>query len=154
MKIIYYRDKYKKQILDLIEDENIREALCASSMPYVPDTGNNALMLVAVETENPEKLLGYIYATYNGKKSELYISCLAVAPIHQKKGVGEALVNRLILVAKQGWAIQTIDTYTVENRPAEDLFKKCGFEYMGTYKDHVFTGGRRRSQVCWRKNVC
>lgn len=66
---------------------------------------------------------------------EGYITNIAVLTEHRKKGVGQALVDRLVLFANQ----QSLSFITLEvrvsNIPAVSLYTKTGFENMGTRKN-------------------
>tara|TARA_B100001996_G_scaffold315437_1_gene258295 strand:+ start:112 stop:549 length:438 start_codon:yes stop_codon:yes gene_type:complete len=70
---------------------------------------------------------------------ELHITCLAVHPIHQRKGLGKFLLSDLI---KRSNALSINQIYLevkYTNEPAKALYKSMGFKIVGNrpgfYKD-------------------
>ena len=71
--------------------------------------------------------------------NELYITSLAVHPIHQRKGLGTLLMSDLL---KRSYSLQTNQIYLEvkkTNDPAKAFYKSMGFKIVGNrskfYKD-------------------
>ncbi len=71
---------------------------------------------------------------------EGHITNIAVAPQHRKKGVGDALVAKMLESGKNNG----INAFTLEvrvsNTGAQHLYKKHGFNYVGTRKNYYPDG--------------
>lgn len=65
---------------------------------------------------------------------------LYVAPQHRSHGIGEALVKRLIVQARQcGYGIMRLDTLA-RLKPAIALYKRFGFVETSAYNDATLEG--------------
>jgi len=70
---------------------------------------------------------------------ELYITCLAVHPIHQRQGIGTLLMSDLIRRSKSLITNQIYLEVKDTNEPAKAFYKSMGFKSVGNrpnfYKD-------------------
>ena len=68
--------------------------------------------------------LGYI--EHLNREQHFYLKEVAVAPEHQREGVGAALMETLCRNL-QGMGITIVYLLTLRNSPAEAFYRKCGF---------------------------
>ena len=107
------------------------------SMPWTRDflvsqlPDDRHVFIAAVEGE---KVLGYVGLMY--VLDEGYISNVAVAPEHRRKGIADALINELI---ERCCALE-LSFATLEvragNAPAISLYEKHGFSPVGKRKNY------------------
>lgn len=83
----------------------------------------------ALVAENDDQILGFAlfftnYSTWKGKC--IYLEDLFVRPEYRKNGIGEALFNRIVGIAKERGA-RRMDWQVLEwNNPALEFYKKQG----------------------------
>ncbi|MFO7946884.1 MAG: ribosomal protein S18-alanine N-acetyltransferase [Armatimonadota bacterium] len=92
-------------------------------------------LYLAVETEG--ELAGYIGAHFYA--DEVHIGTLAVAPEHRRCGIGELLLLQMLEIAiARGVCYATLE-YRADNKPAQKLYEKTGFQRVrvrkGYYRD-------------------
>ena len=84
-----------------------------------------------------EKLLGLCSAWL--LIDELHITCIAVDPIHQRKGLGKILISNLIKHSNSLIPNQIYLEVKATNEPAKAFYKSMGFKSIGNranfYKD-------------------
>ena len=112
------------------------EKICFS-MPWTRDflvsqlPDDRHVFIAAVEGE---KVLGYVGMMY--VLDEGYISNVAVAPEHRRKGIADALIGELM---ERGKALE-LSFVTLEvragNAPAISLYEKHGFSPVGKRKNY------------------
>ena len=70
---------------------------------------------------------------------ELHITCIAVHPIHQRKGLGKFLISNLIKRSNSLAKTQIYLEVKETNEPAKAFYKSIGFKIVGNrpnlYKD-------------------
>lgn len=93
----------------------------------------NSPRLVAVENG---KVIGFAALSFSFPKKREYYKGVAeltiyVANGHKQKGVGKALVEKMIMEAKKRgiWTIESL-IFTI-NKPSMILHEKCGFRLVG-----------------------
>lgn len=64
-----------------------------------------------------------------------------VRPPYRGRGLGEALVERIVEHARHHVVQLHLGVWT-ENRPALDLYRRCGFSIYGTDPRYLFVNGR------------
>lgn len=80
-------------------------------------------------SETPVAVLELAREEWNDR---LVITQLLVNPEHRGKGLGRALINKAVEIAKkEDRRLITLETQTC-NMPAIEFYKKCGFEFAGT----------------------
>ncbi|WP_232823651.1 GNAT family N-acetyltransferase [Dyella sp. C9] len=73
----------------------------------------------------------------------LYLAHLAVSPELRGQGVGRALIDQLVGLARGvGGRRVTLDV-AASNPRAEALYRRCGFAVVGERRSHLFRGGLR-----------
>jgi ribosomal-protein-alanine N-acetyltransferase len=94
----------------------------------------NSVFLVATANR---VVVGYALAAYGGTGAEIH--SVAVTPEHRGRGVGAALLTRVIGLLQRGDAPLIDLTVRLENHAAVHLYKKLGFERVrrvdGYYED-------------------
>src|SRR5215217_680201 len=92
--------------------------------------GNRELMLIARPsysfTLEPPPIAGYIVARETA--GELHINNFAVRPEYRRRGVGAALLNRVIEEARRRQANAAFLEVRSANHAAQALYEKCGFK--------------------------
>ena len=91
--------------------------------------GNRELMLIAKPVHGsiiePGPIAGYIVARETA--GELHINNVAVRPEFRRRGIGEALLNRVIEEARRRKANAAFLEVRSANQAAQALYEKCGF---------------------------
>ena len=112
------------------------EAACFShpwtERQLAADLDNDLLSLWAAEGED-EALLGY--AEVRAVLDEGTLERIAVAPAARRRGIGEALLARLIREGRGRLAFLTLEV-RAGNAPAIGLYEKLGFREVGRRKNY------------------
>ena len=95
----------------------------------------DTLFLVCEEQNsgNHSRITGYIGMYISFEEAD--ITNVAVSPSHRQKGCGNALVASAIQKAKEKQIERIFLEVRISNVPAISLYKKMGFENLGTRKD-------------------
>lgn len=100
-----------------------------------------------VVAEDQEKLLGYGGLWEIG--NEGHITNFAVHPEYRKKGIGTAILQKLLELTED----RGISEYTLEVRPsnkeARGLYEKFGFKLGGLRKEY-YSDNREDALILWR----
>lgn len=88
--------------------------------------------LFLVCEDSVSNIVGYIGMYLSFEEGD--ITNVAVAPLHRKKGYGEALVSRAKLFAKEQGLECILLEVRVSNDAAISLYHKMGFEKLGLRK--------------------
>lgn len=80
-----------------------------------------------------DKLVGY--TCVRTMFEEAQVCNIAVLPDYRRKGIAKLLIAEMLrLSAEKGCKVCELEVNT-ENTPAVELYKKCGFEIVGTRKN-------------------
>jgi len=134
-----WEDHYLERVAQLLQDAN-RDTLDAHIYPQFRTFEETHLMVQAVRDGGAgpfvEELSGIVLhgGTLCGvimlirpEPDQSFVVVVAIAPAHQGKGVGRALLTRALASAWEA-GIRTVDlTVTEENRPAVALYQRLGF---------------------------
>ena len=71
---------------------------------------------------------------------ELQITAVAVAPLHQRRGIGAGLLQALIRRGRSLGAVTASLEVAVTNAAARGLYDHCGFSTTGRRKDYFSNG--------------
>ncbi|MFN3821301.1 MAG: GNAT family N-acetyltransferase, partial [bacterium] len=76
-----------------------------------------------------ERLVGYIIATYEREwgENDLHIVNLSVDPEYRRRGVARFLLEQMLAYAHQLKVGRVYLEVRVNNQPAIELYRKCGF---------------------------
>lgn len=99
---------------------------------------NNSNFWIA---EDKDQLIGMVACKGTSWKRSAHMGTvigLGVLPSHKKKGVGQALMEKLIVWAKKKASIHRLqlDVYT-DNKEAVSLYQKLGFKKEGVKKKYA-----------------
>lgn len=94
-----------------------------------------SLVLVAFDSENPDKLLGVL--VFQGRLKEWEILNVAVAPARQNQGIGKRLLQACLreITKRQDQKQILIKTGDLTS-PALTLYQKMGFKQIAFIKDY------------------
>ena len=100
--------------------------------------GRGATLLCASPLSQPQECVGYAVTTRSSLA--LHLTKLVVTPAERRKGVGRALLARVLDVARSGRA-QVCTLHVDEgNMPAQALYRSVGFEQTGRRDDYYRVG--------------
>ncbi|WP_455872273.1 GNAT family N-acetyltransferase [Serratia proteamaculans] len=67
---------------------------------------------------------------------------LCVAPEHQSKGIGSLLMQSMLVICDESWALERVELMVFsDNQHAVNLYKKFGFETEALCKKYTLRGG-------------
>jgi len=81
-----------------------------------------------------ERVIGYII--YWKIQEEVQISNFAIHPDFRGKGIGEAVMRRVIKAIQRDGGVYVFLEVRPSNLAARSLYKKLGFKVLGTRKDY------------------
>ena len=84
-----------------------------------------------------ERIIGYII--YWKIQEEVQISNFAIHPDFRGKGIGEAVMRRVIKAIQRDGGVYVFLEVRPSNLSARSLYKKLGFKVLGTRKDYYQT---------------
>lgn len=101
--------------------------------------GNRRLMLVArvarpLEQIKTDQIAGYIVARLAAK--ELHINNVAVRVEYRRRGIGSALLTRILEQGQQLDATEAFLEVRAGNSLAQALYEKCGFRNVGRRRSY------------------
>ena len=96
--------------------------------------GNRDLMLVAKPYLVSAPIAGYIVARETA--GELHINNVAVRSEYRRRGIGAALLNRVLDEARKRKANAAFLEVRSANHAAQTLYEKCGFKAIARRADY------------------
>ena len=96
--------------------------------------GNRDLMLVAKPHLASAPIAGYIVARETA--GELHINNVAVRSEYRRRGIGAALLNRVLDEARKRKANAAFLEVRSANHAAQTLYEKCGFKAIARRADY------------------
>lgn len=86
--------------------------------------------------------LGLQCGPARSRRKHIGILVIAVHPLYQGRGVGNALLGALVNLADDWLGLRRLQlTVCVDNAPAIALYEKFGFEHEGRFRDFGFQDG-------------
>lgn len=82
------------------------------------------------------RVLGYAGVWASGAGGDAEIMTIGVDALAQRLGIGAALLDVLIGIARQKGAVRLLLEVRVDNEPAKGLYRKFGFQPMGLRKHY------------------
>jgi ribosomal-protein-alanine N-acetyltransferase len=128
-----------------IEEASFPTPWSRNSFLYELTENQRAIYLVAKNEFN--KVIGYIgmWIVFD----EGHITNVAAHPLYRRQGVGKALLNELIAVArKNGVQYLTLEVRR-SNLSAQDLYLKIGFVHMGVRRKY-YLDNREDALIMWK----
>ena len=72
---------------------------------------------------------------------EAWVNNMAVRRDHQRRGIGRALLEELLAIARRSGARHTLLEVAADNLPAQALYDSYGFEVIGLRKNYYQASG-------------
>ena len=72
---------------------------------------------------------------------EAWVNNMAVRRDHQRRGIGRALLEELLAIARRNGARHTLLEVAADNMPAQALYDSYGFEVIGLRKNYYQASG-------------
>ena len=72
---------------------------------------------------------------------EVWVNNMAVRRDHQRHGIGRALLEELLAIARRSGARHTLLEVAADNLPAQALYDSYGFEVIGLRKNYYQASG-------------
>jgi ribosomal-protein-alanine N-acetyltransferase len=72
---------------------------------------------------------------------EAWVNNMAVRRDHQRRGIGRALLEELLSIARRNGARHTLLEVAADNTPAQALYDSYGFEVIGLRKNYYQASG-------------
>lgn len=120
-----------------------------SKSSFYDEMQNNLAKYYAVKTLDNELVA---YAGTWHIIDEAHITTIAVKKTHLRKHIGEALIVKIIEDCyKEGIKYLTLEV-RVSNEPAINLYKKYGFNSLGTRKGY-YQNNNEDALVMWTENI-
>jgi L-amino acid N-acyltransferase len=115
-----------------------------SMIGWFAEKAANDFPVVGVESDDGQLMAFATYGTFRARPAYKYSveHSVYVAAEHRGKGLGEALMVRLIDAARAQDRHVMIGGIDVENTASVALHRKLGFEHAGTIRQAAFKFGR------------
>jgi ribosomal-protein-alanine N-acetyltransferase len=72
---------------------------------------------------------------------EAWVNNMAVRRDHQRRGIGRALLEELLAIARRNGARHTLLEVAADNTPAQALYDSYGFDVIGLRKNYYQASG-------------
>lgn len=96
------------------------------------------MFLIAKDTTG--RVLGFARAMRQGLEQDWWIAGLGVRPLFRRQGIGEALVNEVLVRLREGRASQVRLEVDRASGPAIELYRKLGFEEVSRFSERTDNG--------------
>jgi [ribosomal protein S18]-alanine N-acetyltransferase len=106
----------------------------------------NNKFAVYIVLEEAEKIIGYCGAWI--VIDEAHVTNVAIMPSHRGKKLGEALLRKMISIAKEMGAKSMTLEVRVTNHVAQSLYRKFGFQNGGIRKNY-YSDNQEDALVMW-----
>lgn len=139
---------FYKEICKALENEKYSPLWQLGTYPCVKDIENhinNKNMYIAV---HGSKIAAAMAVSNHGDYSSLHL--LTVHPDFRGRHLGEAMVKKLFQIAEERKNNKIILDVVKDNLPAEKLYKKLGFKYIGRKCEDIEKVGK----VCFNIYEC
>lgn len=135
----------KSHIDGIMEIENESFAIPWSRSSIEKELKNN-FAIYAVATEN-NKVLGYggMWHVVN----EGHITNIAVHKDYRRKGIGQAIIEKLVEIAEEKEMIGLTLEVRKSNTPALELYKKNGFKLEGIRPEY-YEDNKEDAYIMWK----
>jgi [ribosomal protein S18]-alanine N-acetyltransferase len=136
----------KEQDIDqILEVEHASFATPWSREAFYNEIYNNKFAVYIV-LEEDQKIIGYVGAWV--VIDEAHITNVAILPSYRGKKLGEALLRKMMTVAKDMGARSMTLEVRVTNNVAQSLYRKLGFQNGGIRKNY-YTDNQEDALVMW-----
>ncbi|KPK33547.1 MAG: hypothetical protein AMS24_00710 [Chlamydiae bacterium SM23_39] len=94
-----------------------------------------------------------LYVSNIKKFAHQALFAIIVAKEHRGKGIGTALIKKLIDVAKDEFKIEILHLEVYEGNPAISLYKRMGFERYGIHKKFIKDKDRYFDKIMMQRSL-
>ncbi|WHY00973.1 ribosomal protein S18-alanine N-acetyltransferase [Neobacillus sp. DY30] len=140
-----FRYMKEEDIDQILEVEHASFATPWSRDAFYNEIYNNKFAVYIV-LEEDEKIIGYVGAWV--VIDEAHVTNLAILPSYRGKKLGEALLRKMMTVAKDMGARSMTLEVRVTNNVAQSLYRKLGFQNGGIRKNY-YTDNQEDALVMW-----
>jgi [ribosomal protein S18]-alanine N-acetyltransferase len=140
-----FRYMKEEDINQILEVEHASFATPWSREAFYNEIYNNKFAVYIV-LEEDEKVIGYVGAWV--VIDEAHVTNLAILPSYRGKKLGEALLRKMMTVAKEMGARSMTLEVRVTNNVAQSLYRKLGFQNGGIRKNY-YTDNQEDALVMW-----
>lgn len=130
---------------DVLELEQFHESLFSQGFNFT-DYAENKPFHYGIVVEENDEIIGYLVGQLIFEMGDLFY--IAVDSNYRGSGIGIKLMNFFMQEAKS----QGVETISLEvrlsNRPAISLYKKCGFQQIGSRKNYYADGEDAALMIC------
>ena len=140
-----FRDMKEEDIDQILEVEHASFATPWSREAFYNEIYNNKFAVYIV-LEEDQKIIGYVGAWV--VIDEAHITNVAILPSYRGKKLGEALLRKMMTVAKDMGARSMTLEVRVTNNVAQSLYRKLGFQNGGIRKNY-YTDNQEDALVMW-----
>jgi ribosomal-protein-alanine N-acetyltransferase len=128
----------EEDIPSILEIENVSFQTPWRSSTFSGEIVNRGISFPYVIVQRiVERIIGYII--YWKIQEEVQISNFAIHPDFRGKGIGEAVMRRVIKAIQRDGGVYVFLEVRPSNLSARSLYKKLGFKVLGTRKDYYQT---------------
>jgi [ribosomal protein S18]-alanine N-acetyltransferase len=140
-----FRYMKEEDIDQILEVEHASFATPWSREAFYNEIYNNKFAVYIV-LEEDERIIGYVGAWI--VIDEAHVTNLAILPSYRGKKLGEALLRKMMTVAKDMGARSMTLEVRVTNNVAQSLYRKLGFQNGGIRKNY-YTDNQEDALVMW-----
>lgn len=140
-----FRYMKEEDIDQILEVEHASFATPWSREAFYNEIYNNKFAVYIV-LEEDQKIIGYVGAWI--VIDEAHITNVAILPSYRGKKLGEALLRKMMTVAKDMGARSMTLEVRVTNNVAQSLYRKLGFQNGGIRKNY-YTDNQEDALVMW-----
>jgi [ribosomal protein S18]-alanine N-acetyltransferase len=140
-----FRYMKEEDIDQILEVEHASFATPWSREAFYNEIYNNKFAVYIV-LEEDERIIGYVGAWV--VIDEAHVTNLAILPSYRGKKLGEALLRKMMTVAKDMGARSMTLEVRVTNNVAQSLYRKLGFQNGGIRKNY-YTDNQEDALVMW-----
>lgn len=146
------REIYNHEVLNGVATFDTEPRTAEDRAVWFRQFGPERPLLVHQSAEGEVTGFAY-YLQYRPKDgySQTMECTIYIAPEHHRRGIGRLLYGELIARARQNGVHCLMAVLAGENLGSEVLHRKCGFEFVGHYREVGFKFGRRVDTRTWQK---
>ncbi|MDQ0999793.1 ribosomal-protein-alanine N-acetyltransferase [Neobacillus niacini] len=142
---VVFRYMKEEDLDQILEVEHASFATPWSREAFYNEIYNNKFAVYIV-LEEDDKIIGYCGAWV--VIDEAHVTNLAILPYYRGKKLGEALLRKMMTVAKDMGARRMTLEVRVTNNVAQSLYRKLGFQNGGIRKNY-YTDNQEDALVMW-----
>ena len=137
----FYHSSFEHHVEELILEEKMSEEEAKAEakkellemLPNGPDTADNCLM--AIKRKAGQQMIGYIWTLYefNDEIKQCFLCDFMIEEAYRRHGYGTQALFLTERIAKEQGCREIVLFAANANRPAEALYRKCGYQVRKPY---------------------